>query len=414
MTAVNEDTSYIMLDSTISPGLLGLPADVIVLILASWSDIDSLKALRASCWYICQSFKEAEATICSSVITAQIGSAFVPEAAVALAARKLPRENIPTFELFVGQHLESPRSICPPLSLTDANSIDDLAYHVEYFSNRACKYLFPLRQSYGSQPETSVAERIRIKRALYTFEMFCHLFTRQQAYVLPLVRESESCRINMAWARCYDVFAAHEVEQLSCIEYMLTQDIRVALKCNPLIATDHVIGDRRIEEILSRGLCYVRKIINASRIPKVMVELLPRAPGHPELPLLREEFVYRYTELFRPHPPSGVGRSTKLRDYPEQVKAAFLRRFLRSARFPDHDAGPSKVFLYVHEGKTLAVGRSRFHDADFWVWGYVFWDLARLARLGVFSESEADPNDESLLRVDVREAIQHLKGTRNE
>lgn len=245
MTAVNEDTSYIMLDSTISPGLLGLPADVIVLILASWSDIDSLKALRASCWYICQSFKEAEATICSSVITAQIGSAFVPEAAVALAARKLPRENIPTFELFVGQHLESPRSICPPLSLTDANSIDDLAYHVEYFSNRACKYLFPLRQSYGSQPETSVAERIRIKRALYTFEMFCHLFTRQQAYVLPLVRESESCRINMAWARCYDVFAAHEVEQLSCIEYMLTQDIRVGMR-GPSSLSGYIDGKVRL------------------------------------------------------------------------------------------------------------------------------------------------------------------------
>ncbi|CAG9986471.1 unnamed protein product [Clonostachys byssicola] len=83
----------------------------------------------------------------------------------------------------------------------------------------------------------------------------------------------------MAWTRCYDVFAAHEIEQLSCIEYMLTQDIRVASKCNPLIATDHVIGDGRIEEIVSRGLCYVRKIINAPRIPEVMVELLPRIPG---------------------------------------------------------------------------------------------------------------------------------------
>ncbi|CAG9986472.1 unnamed protein product [Clonostachys byssicola] len=146
-----------MLNSTTSPGLLGLPADVVVLILTSCSDIESLKALRASCQYLRQSFKEAEATICLSVITAQISSAVVPEAAAALAARKLPQKNIPAFERFVGH----------PLSLTDANFIEDLAYHVEYFSDRASKYLLPLRQSYGGQPETSVAERIRIKRALY-------------------------------------------------------------------------------------------------------------------------------------------------------------------------------------------------------------------------------------------------------
>lgn len=153
--------------------------------------------------------------------------------------------------------------------------------------------------------------------------------------------------------------------------------------------------------------------MDASNNPEEMVQLLPTDPRHPELPLEREEFVYRYTELFRPRPPSEVGRNIKLRDYPQQVKAAFLRRFLRSSRFPDQDTGPTKIFLYVHEGKSLAEGRSRFHDAEFWVWGYVFWDHARLARLGVFSKSEANPEDEALLRWDVRETIQCLNETRS-
>ncbi|CAH0050892.1 unnamed protein product [Clonostachys solani] len=362
-------------------------------ILAHCPDPLTMQSLALSCKAFYSTYSADPDRILTSVVLGSVHRSVQPVASAALAASKLPAGDVAAFQRFKDEHLE-PQQGAPgyPTGTSPMSDILLLARlhdHVTYFADAISHEMLgrlPVREAGGSMASEpsgshpSATELLRMQRAIYVFQIFCHIFDREPGYRRSNGRNFPPIDV---WRACYPKFAQYEVEQQICLhEYFMVliargfneivqHDVTWGyLGVDPITSTDSTLG----QEILLRGLDTLRALSEAGNYQDIR-SVLHGGERRTDGPLpSSSDFVNRMEHI------------NKQGTYPQfnpEVTFAVSLTFLNHVRAPlyqDPECGPVRAWETVFCGdlhmRVLRHRYIRIHRRR----GYVFWDLARLEK----------------------------------
>ncbi|EEU34209.1 uncharacterized protein NECHADRAFT_85455 [Fusarium vanettenii 77-13-4] len=344
-------------------GIQSLPVEIHQHILSLSPDPPSLRSLALSCSAFFKAFAVTEKATTTSVLSHHIHPQVQRDAIVALAASRLPARDPFALSTFVTVTLAWKDIISFPLewSLVDALSAYKLYTHVSYFSQVLSRQLlgrppFQIPDSKHddsvagidterSLPTPSTAELHRFERSLYLFEICSSL------YRLSPLEDGRS------WESWFTQLPKFQLEQLSCLNHLLTHFVAPAF--NDLVQHDvswgyfgvSLITDESsplAQRVLSRGLETLHALAQTETYDE-RHRILHRGDNREDEP---------------------VGASGFLYDLLEWTPEATLVTNLLVSRLPSdkNSQALSTLELRSYQG-----------------WGYVFWDEARLEKLGALT-----------------------------
>ena len=173
----------------ITLALASLPHDVLVAILNNIPDLDTLLAIIASCRAFYSAFKSSPTPIIRDLAFRIIGTAVLPDAILATLARNAgPCPRTGPEEVAVAAVLEllnrrGDEALLATHKWTAAEGMATIRLHsiIDDMARKfAAFHLSRLEKVSGRQQKAPAnQELVRIKRALYRFEVFCTLFPPQ-------------------------------------------------------------------------------------------------------------------------------------------------------------------------------------------------------------------------------------------
>lgn len=161
--------------------LAALPQDILRIILRHSHDLDSLLSTISSCRAFYAAFKSSTRSITRAIVCQEISVDILPEAIQTLRAATFSRPSESEFTLVKSQLFGDRREALLDYQWNPADGIAAIRLNsiIESFaSDLASCYLSLLRKcrGLGQNGPPSMPELLRIKRALYRFEIFCRLF----------------------------------------------------------------------------------------------------------------------------------------------------------------------------------------------------------------------------------------------
>ncbi|KAI8713870.1 hypothetical protein NCS52_01232900 [Fusarium sp. LHS14.1] len=341
-----------------------LPVEIRQHILSLSPDPPSLRSLALSCSAFFKAFVVTEKATTTTVMSHHIHPQVQRDAIVALAASRLPARDLFALSVFVTEELAWKDIISSPLewSLVDALSAYKLYTHVSYFSQALSRRLlgrppFQIPDSKhddsvaeidieGSLPTPSTAELHRFERSLYLFEI-C-----SSPYRLSPLEDGRS------WEEWFTQLPRFQLEQLSCLNHLLTHFVAPAF--NDLVQLDvswgyfgvSLIIDQSsplAQRVLSRGLETLHAVAQTETYDE-RHRILHRGDNREDEPVGASGFLYDLLELT-----------------PETTPGTF---------FP--------ILELLSDKNAQVLDTLEFQSYQ--RWGYVFWDEARLEKLGALTQ----------------------------
>lgn len=205
--------------------LLGLPAEIKLLIFEQLADIASLHAFISTCSTLYSFFLAFESSIIAKVLQRRIHPSLMHSAlAILKSSERTPWSRQKAENLITLYTKTDKSSLRPELTLRNALRLSEMHDHVHFFAIRFATYALsqhPVTGRPQSQIVTagiSTSELCRIKRTFYRFELYCNLMNWRNP------RLSTRCEVSSVFC---DNFAPWENEQLACVVGYL---IHAALK----------------------------------------------------------------------------------------------------------------------------------------------------------------------------------------
>ncbi|KAI1082677.1 hypothetical protein F5B20DRAFT_577757 [Whalleya microplaca] len=354
-----------------------LPPEITQRIL-SLVDLDSLTAAKLSCRSIHDAFTGAEKVITTEILRRQIDSSILPEAIAVNKSFGLNPDDVNAVATFTSEHLvarQTPPVLC---SLDEALPMRRFHKYVESLAIRLSQDALatipaPFQTSYHPFRPTP-SELFRIQRALYRYQLYCNMFGTRR------VEKGEKL------ARYATYFAQWENEQVACVQNLLLRVI--AKPFNEHI--DHDISCELVPYIdrddswegwwiLSRGLEYIHQL----SIAKVFDEYKLLIRDGRGLPAMGYFF---FEKFFKTRINWDLiyyrAKSARLLDLPEKYKASVFGKPF----YDDPDSGPAIAWEWVYGDEYVKSGSlvASPDTLSFRLWGYVFWDSARLESSAFF------------------------------
>ena len=197
------------------PMLDTLPVELVLVILGSCSDIQSLAATALSCITIYQIFLERQAELVPLVLFRDMDDELMPEAIAALeSSRSKSTWTRPAILNFIARNFEERTIVDRPWNLADALSVVRLHHQIKGLAIDCATQakLTRYKDSDGSALTTSKSELNRYERAFYRFELYCNLYHNITNPVISL----EDQRVFF-----FSKFSPWENEQLACVHAYL-------------------------------------------------------------------------------------------------------------------------------------------------------------------------------------------------
>ncbi|KAH6869751.1 hypothetical protein B0T10DRAFT_501270 [Thelonectria olida] len=372
-----------------------LPLELRHHILRLSPDPPSLRSLALTCSAFYNAFAATEQATTTAVLSRHIHPHVQREAIVALAAARLPVRHSLALPAFVEANLirKDTTSSQPEWSLADALAAYRVHTHVGYLSQALSRQLLdrPPFQAANIEhdcggadqstemplPRPSNSELHRFERSLYRFEICCSLYK---------LSSSEDDGI---WDSWFPKLPKFELEQLSCVNNLLTYLIAPAF--NDLVQHDvswgyfgiDLITDESsplAQRVLSRGLETLHALVQAQTFDERR-RILHGGDNREDEPVGASDFL---CERLERTPDVTLATYLPISELLPDEKA----RVLGIPTYPDipGDAGPAKIFELVHRDSFPSELVAQPEFRSYQRWGYVFWDEARLEKLGALIE----------------------------
>ena len=387
-----------------APIIANFPTELKQCLLSALPDIHSLRSMTLSCSSFYHAYKSAESLITSQVFQNQFEVEVLPEAVTALKSSRVLFSTRPHILDFSHGLLRSRTAPTESWTLSAALPLSKLQLSVEYFATgfiaETLNKSSALDYIDNAPPPWPVsrAERNRIHRAFYRFEIYCNLFRE-----FKLFRNDDQGQV------FFSRFSYWENEQLACVHDYLFRAVCPGASARDEMcdlqltmaafneATEHddcaqlelesidVVGygddhnSPYIEHILSLGLESLQQIVTAQS-PKTRYSLL----GGKTFPCPIFNFLAEGLE-------SSNERTNRrcLGDY-TQAQNEEIARF-RPPFVAEPDTGPADAWRWAHENHTSeGFVYSSYHKA-LRARGYCLWDLARLVAWPAFHQEWQQP-----------------------
>ncbi|VUC28223.1 unnamed protein product [Clonostachys rosea] len=265
-----------------------MPTELRHEILTHCPDPLTLRSLALSCKAFYATFSASQDKIITAVVSGFIHPSVQHAASAAVAASKLPAGDLATFRRFKDEHLKpqqvAPDSLTCAWSMSDSLLLAPLHDHVKYLADDIFQELLgrlPYPEAGGSMASEpndsrpSATELHRLQRAIYIFQMFCHLFDREPNYRQSNANNSQPIDV---WRACYPKLAQYEVHQQVCLhEYF----VGLIAKCfNEIVWHDVTWGYLGVDlitrtdstlaqHVLFRGLGTLRMLAEARNYQEI-------------------------------------------------------------------------------------------------------------------------------------------------
>ncbi|KAL2671435.1 hypothetical protein Neosp_014022 [[Neocosmospora] mangrovei] len=341
-----------------------LPVEIHQHILSLSPDPPSLRSLALSCTAIFKAFTVTEKATTTAVLSRHIHPKVQREAIVTLAASRLAVRDPLALSTFVTEKLAVRDTTSSPLewSLADALPAYNLYTHISYISRALSHQLLgrPPFQVPDNKHDDSVAENSterslptpsttelhRFERSLYLFELCCSLYR-----LSPL----EDDKI---WESWFSKLPKFQLAQLGCLNHLLTDLVAPAF--NDLVQHDvswgyfgvSLITDESsplAQRVLSRGLETLHALVQTKTYDE-RHRILHRGDNREDEPVGASGFLY---DLLEWTPGAALITDFPILELPSDKKAQVLD-------IPEFQ--------------------------NYQRWGYVFWDEARLEKLGAVTQ----------------------------
>ncbi|KAH8648442.1 hypothetical protein BX600DRAFT_115206 [Xylariales sp. PMI_506] len=358
--------------------MIHLPVELVQWIFFYFEDLETLRNAVLCCRLFYRVFVGAEQLITTRILLRQIHPSVIPHAVAVFKSSFISGLDTTAVFAFCDEFLTVKEE--PPASwkLADALRMSRFHHCVDYFATRLssaaldgapCRLREPPQRSSPTQTEVR-----RVQRALYRFQLFCNLFSRNSL-------ESRYTRDLF-----FSHFSAWENEQLACVNELL---IGVAAKpFNDLVDHDIHWGSLYIaylnapysaygEYILSKGLEFLYRLATAQGYTERRQLLSIDDDKHNDEPGKLEQFLTIALNRWANAPWDGAYMNFSQLD--SESKAALVGKPF----YEDLDPGPAAALDWL-QGSELpghVVGSSM--TIDWRAWGYVFWDMARLEGSGI-------------------------------
>ncbi|RSL54353.1 hypothetical protein CEP54_009965 [Fusarium duplospermum] len=227
-----------------------------------------------------------------------------------------------------------------------------------------------------SLPTPSTAELHRSERALYRFEICC-IF-----YGLPEL--DDRC-----WDSWFNKLPKFELEQLSCLNDLLAHLIAPAF--NDLIQHDVSWGyfgvvlitierDALAQDFVSRGLETIHALVQAETFDQRR-RILHKGDNPEDKPFGSIDFICESLQWTHS---DTLMTGSPISELPTDERALVLG----IPTYPDipGDPGPLRVFELVQHDSQANKLVAQVEFRSYRRWGYVFWDEARLEKLGALTQ----------------------------
>lgn len=395
-----------------------LPQDVIVEILRSSPDFDTLLAALASGRAFLNAFKSAPTSIPRSIVTRDVDSAILPSAIFIALARGAP--SLPWFNADPIQTLRDVRKLLDrqrdeafvrEYKWTIGKGIAAIQFHsiIDQLARRFATYHLSwlARVSGREQKAASDTELARIKRALYRFEAYCALlppFHRDldngEAFPFILIGQYAFLGQASPWEN-EQLFAVHEslwrliVPGTYCPEsrnYCCPGDKQLTKRS--LLAFNHValhdiawgktgisyvtdVGDGHTQKILSRGIHGILDIDHHTGVYDRCYRLVGGGTDRPQSATFLHDALTFYNEAL-------------LHAEQKTLTACGIEPGTPPTLFRDPDAGPENFWRWSHpllpddQLPWRMAGEERYNGAR--DCGCFFWDEARLKDAGIMAD----------------------------
>ncbi|KAJ4203155.1 hypothetical protein NW767_005265 [Fusarium falciforme] len=314
--------------------------------LTSSPDPPSLRSLALSCSAFFKAFIVTEKATTTAVLSRHIHPQVQREAIVALAPSRLPARDPLALSTFVTEKLAVRDTTSSPLewSLADALPAYNLYTHVGYFSRELSRQL--LSRPPFQMPDSNHDLVLPIKhRKVAANTINCR------------VASLSSLNDDRFWDSWFSKLPKFELEQLSCLNHLFTHSVAPAF--NDLVQHDASWGYFGVNLITDESSLLAQRVLSRG------LETL-HALAQTETYCERHRILHRGDN--REDEP--VGASGFLYEQLEWTGATLITNLPISKLSPDKKA---------QEISTLEF-------QSYQRWGYVFWDEARLEKLGALTQ----------------------------
>ena len=199
------------------PSLSTLPVELVIAILGSSRDIQSLSATVLSCGHIYRIFLEAQHQVISKVLFREVDVEVIPEAIAAFESSRLRTAWTRASLLeFITRNLDERKILERSWHFTDAFVVTRLHQKIKQlardFALQAKQSRYKPDDARGSA--ISRLELSRYERAFYRFELYCNLYHDLKTPLMSL----EERRTTF-----FSKFSPWENEQLACVHAYLVR-----------------------------------------------------------------------------------------------------------------------------------------------------------------------------------------------
>ncbi|XXG95268.1 hypothetical protein Hte_001529 [Hypoxylon texense] len=358
-----------------------LPTELIEMIFFHFDDLDTLRAAAHSCSTFYSVFARLDKLLTTPILLRQIHPTVIPDAFAMHASFALPNQKRSTVKLFSKNYLSVEKALPTEWKLSEALPMSRFHKIVSYFATQlASTALNRARDDLRESPRQATptdTEVCRVQRALYRLQLHCNMFDRLYYISGPMQRKY-----------FFRHFSTWENEQLACVRDLLIgvvaepyndlvdHDVRWGCLPRPLsYITFWDLDSAEGEYILAKGLEFLFRLVKTDDYAERRKLLVADdEPAHQpnDRPGRRGDYL-RDGLCYLACPPF-VDFSRTLG---KEQKAAFIGKPF----YDDPDPGPAAAW------ESLAIGLSsrlvgRPGAASCRLWGYVFWDMSRLASLG--------------------------------
>ena len=192
--------------------LLTLPLELVLMIMAMLP-LDALKTMICTGPDLYHAFKQNEDTIGKMIVRKVIRPELIHEARASVLAAKEPLWKLYDAQRFLEQYFGQHFRASNTFKLSQVKPLIHIAEIVNEFAEQFYQSSLPHRYS-----QVSTSERIRVERALYRYETYCHLFRGHELLAEKFPHPAGGLSPDIQLRRGYFAhFSPWENEQLGCI-----------------------------------------------------------------------------------------------------------------------------------------------------------------------------------------------------
>lgn len=353
------------------------PVDIWLIIFRAIPDIPTLKALALTSSDLLKIFTRNASSFSFAVLCKEIPVAILPEAIAAWSSSKIkPWNKYGGWGFLKHYHANREAQLNQSWTLNKAREVSKLYQCCRFFASEFSAAALSENPKAGLTP--SRLESNRIERSFLRFELYCNIFRKQ----FPSQKSKHRFSPEQQREMYLKYYADWENEQLACVHDCLFR--RLSIPFNDLalhdvewgknevdIVADHSApGSSRKEYILSLGLAFLQDVVGAQTYERRR-ELLGSG-------LISDDRFLHASLSTRDQIAEAQNSMLFTMGSSEPVAKPFFQ--------DDDNTGPREAWAWAHRTPHPQI-YTVAHNLKFYnlrVWGYCWWDIDRLTRLGVF------------------------------